>query len=234
MTIKTFITLISFTLFIHNAHSHSGRTIEKGKLKGCHNHNKSQSFHCHSKSNFNLRGKNFLSKIEAEQFLGGIKEQIATDEKQYSRKEFKHWTDDDKNCLDTRAEVLKIRSLVEVNISNCRVVNGLWNDYYYREELSKASDIDIDHIVPLKDAWISGASKWTSKKREEFANDYENLVITNLKYNRRKGAKTPLEWLPVNKNYACKYIAKWILIKEKYELRISPLLIDQYRDMNCQ
>ncbi len=233
MILNNLITLTFITLFSSHTFSHSGGTIKKGNLKGCHNNHKPQSFHCHSKANNLLKDKNFSSIDEARLYIGGSEDYSANSKSDYNRKEFKHWIDEDGNCLNTRAEVLKTRSLKEVSISNCRVTSGLWLDYYYDEALVSASSIDIDHIVPLKEAWISGANDWSSERRSQFANDTENLVITNLKYNRQKGAKTPLEWLPVDKAYACKYIKEWLNIKKKYNLSISSALIEQYERMNC-
>jgi hypothetical protein len=140
----------------------------------------------------------------------------------YNRKEWKHWIDEDKNCLDTRSEILKSRSLSEVKLNpkGCKIVSGEWDDFYYSEKLYLAKKIDIDHLIPLKNAHLSGGADWSSDLKKEFANDPENLVITNLKYNRQKSAKGIDRWLPVNKKYACKYIKKWIYVKNKYQLTI--------------
>lgn len=153
----------------------------------------------------------------------------------YKRSLFGKWQDLDGNCRDTRAEVLIERSEVPVTFkkNGCLVDKGLWSDFYYQEKLTEASSIDIDHVVPLKHAYETGAAQWSSKKRIEFSNDYENLVITNKKYNRQKGAKTPLEWMPVQKEYACKYLKKWLNIKVKYSLSINPKIL-QFKNEVCQ
>jgi hypothetical protein len=141
----------------------------------------------------------------------------------YNRKDWPHWTDRDHNCLDTRAEILKSRSLspVQMNRRGCIVVSGKWKDYYYPETHTKAKKVDIDHLIPLKHAHLSGAHQWSKEKRELFANDSDNLVITNRSYNRKKGAKGIDEWLPVHQDYACKYINHWIRIKKKYRLTLN-------------
>jgi hypothetical protein len=145
------------------------------------------------------------------------------DAKKYNRKTWDHWIDEDKNCLNTRAEILKKRSIGEVNLSKkgCSVVSGLWEDYYYPEKHQLAKDVDIDHLVPLKNAHDSGGFAWSENQKREFANDEENLVITNRKYNRQKGSQGIDTWLPVDKVYACKYIKDWMKIKNKYGLKIS-------------
>lgn len=141
----------------------------------------------------------------------------------YYRKDWKHWIDADHNCINTRHEILKKRSLVPVTLSKngCSVKTGEWDDYYYPEKMTKLSDIDIDHLVPLKHAHESGGKNWNKTQKEIFANDEENLVITNKKYNREKGSQTIATWLPVQKNYACKYLIDWMKIKKKYALTIS-------------
>ena len=141
----------------------------------------------------------------------------------YRRADWAHWSDSDGNCLDTRGEILKKRSLIPatMNKKGCKVKNGQWNDYYYPETLHLAAKVDIDHLIPLKHAHDFGAAKWSAKLKESFANDPENLVITNRRYNRQKGAKGIDQWLPINKNYACKYINDWMKIKKKYSLEVG-------------
>jgi hypothetical protein len=140
----------------------------------------------------------------------------------YNRKDWRHWVDEDKDCLDTRSEILKSRSLREVKLNRkgCKIVSGEWDDFYYSEKLYLAKKVDIDHLIPLKNAHLSGGADWGNDLKKEFANDPENLVVTNLKYNRQKGAKGIDSWLPVNKKYACKYVKKWIYVKNKYQLTI--------------
>ena len=139
----------------------------------------------------------------------------------YSRSSFKHWIDEDGDCLNTRQEVLQRESLETVEIKNCRVVRGKWYDAYSGQFYTQTSKLDIDHIIPLKEAWESGADKWTAKKRKEFANDYDNLIAVSRSLNRQKGAKDPAEWLPPHTEYICEYIARWIYIKEKYNLKMD-------------
>ncbi len=149
----------------------------------------------------------------------------------YVRSDWPHWIDQDKDCLDTRAEILKQRSLVPVSMNKkgCKVKSGKWKDYYYPETLTQASQVDIDHLIPLKHAHETGAAHWSTSQKEKFANDPENLVITNRRYNRQKGAKGIDEWLPVHKDYACKYITDWIKLKKKYHL----ILKSAEKNSNC-
>lgn len=143
----------------------------------------------------------------------------------YKRSSWKHWIDEDRNCLDTRHDILKKRSERDVIISKrgkkCYVKTGLWSDYYYPEKLTTAKEVDIDHLIPLKHAHDIGGWKWDQNLKKKFANDPENLVITNKRYNRIKGAKKINEWLPLNIEYACKYYKDWMKIKQKYNLPVS-------------
>jgi Protein of unknown function (DUF1524) len=141
----------------------------------------------------------------------------------YQRKHWHHWIDEDRDCQNTRQEILISRSLepVKFNPMGCVVYKGKWQDYYFDEVLIDSRTVDIDHLIPLKHAHDSGGSDWSSEKKMRFANDPENLVITNKKYNRMKGAKTIAQWLPVDPSYTCKYVNDWIKIKNKYELTLS-------------
>lgn len=143
---------------------------------------------------------------------------------EYNRKDWPHWSKSGDGCLNTRAKTLKDQSLDKVTYKGkkgCTVASGKWNDFYYNEVLLKAGDIDIDHVIPLKKAHTLGGYKWTKEKRKQFANDPLNLVVTNKKYNRQKGAKDLSEWLPVDRQYACRYAKRWTAVANKYDFKIS-------------
>lgn len=155
--------------------------------------------------------------------------------KKYHRKDWKHWVDYDRDCQTTRQEILIERSLTPVSTDRkgCIVMKGKWADYYYPEVHSIARTVDIDHLVPLKNAHDTGGAYWDKKLKEKFANDPENLVITNLRYNRKKGSKGIDKWLPVHQNYACKYIKDWIRIKKKYDLYLTAAEKNTVASANC-
>lgn len=218
------------------SYSHGGRVETSGKLLGCHQDKKAGNFHCHRKSKY--YGKQWKSREEAIKELSQDRNDGADSTSQtitYQRNLFGQWQDEDRNCLNTRHEVLKERSLEPVTLSpnGCTVVSGKWADFYYDEFLFNSSEIDIDHVVPLKHAFDLGASDWSKEKKAEFYNDKENLVITNLKYNRQKGSQTPLTWMPIDRTYACKYMIKWITIKQKYALNISTKESEYFNNLNC-
>jgi hypothetical protein len=146
----------------------------------------------------------------------------------YERSEFGGWTDPDKDCQNTRHEILIRTSQVEVVFSDsdeCRVIYGLWYDPYTNKEYEDAyKDIEIDHFVPLKNAYISGAHEWSEERKKEYSTytSYEyHLLAVNSGANSDKSAKGPEEWLPVNTNFHCAYINIWVEIKIFWELSVT-------------
>src|SRR5690606_27400118 len=92
----------------------------------------------------------------------------------YSRSAFRHWVDADRDRCNTRMEVLIAESLVEPTVgAGCRVTAGEWLSYYDGVTVTAPGGLDIDHLVPLAEAWDSGASAWTAQRREAYANDLD-------------------------------------------------------------
>jgi hypothetical protein len=88
-----------------------------------------------------------------------------------------------------------------------------------------ASSFDIDHFVPLKEAWDSGAHAWDSGTRQRFANDLDyagSLIAVSASSNRSKGASDPAEWLPPNRSYRCVYLVTWVEVKLRWNLSADP------------
>jgi len=143
----------------------------------------------------------------------------------YNRAQFKHWIDADKNGCDTRAEVLIQEAIVKPKIgAKCKLTGGKWFSTYDGKTLTNASQLDVDHLVPLAEAWRSGAWKWTSAQRQAYANDLEDsraLIAVTLSSNRSKGDKDPSKWMPVNGQ--CTYVENWVAIKTKYALTFDEL-----------
>ena len=139
----------------------------------------------------------------------------------YNRNEYGRWRDVDRDCQNTRHEILISSSTNPVKFKTekqCLVVSGTWFDPYTSKNFKKAKKIDIDHVVPLKEAHISGASGWTKEKKRQFSNDEENLLAVSRSANRSKGAKDPAQWMPKNEAFHCEYIKRWVAVKEKYIL----------------
>lgn len=143
---------------------------------------------------------------------------------EYDRSEWKHWRDLDRDCQDARQEALISASEVEVSFKDaksCKVVAGRWTDPYTGQVFTDPSDLDVDHIVALKDAHDSGGYAWTAEQKMRFANDPWNLIPVSASANRSKGSRGPDEWLPVNEAYRCSYLYRWEGMKEKYALSMS-------------
>lgn len=142
----------------------------------------------------------------------------------YNREDYPHWS---KGALlkNTREEILK-RDGNGVSTTNGKVKSGVWNDPYSGYQFRNVKDLDIDHIFPLKRANNSGAYNWSTEKKEQFANDPENLLAVSGKENRAKGAKGPSEWLPSNSAYHKEYCEKYLHIAQKYGLTITQADMD--------
>lgn len=143
----------------------------------------------------------------------------------YDRGTWKHWTDEDGDCRNTRAELLIDRSIGKIIYSSykkCAVKGGAWMDFYTGIKLTEAKDVDIDHIVALKFAHGHGGDQWPSAKKRAFANDPLNLAITAKKINRSKGDKGPDEWRPPNPGLVCSYAQSFRKVANKYGLKLIP------------
>jgi hypothetical protein len=141
----------------------------------------------------------------------------------YDRGEFGRWIDRDSDCLNTRHELLAALSTGPLLYSDngCRVLHGRWIDPYTGNLFRDASDLDVDHLVPLHWAWQRGAWSWTREHRVAFANDPINLIAVDDGTNRSKGASGPLDWLPPNDAYHCQYILRFWRVSRMYNLEIG-------------
>lgn len=158
---------------------------------------------------------------EAQQQLSALAVQPAGSMSGYSRVLFPHWGSDgtvygwnepDGSC-DVRDDALT-RDGQDVQVEeNCSFVSGSWVGPYTGATLTDSSDVDIDHVVPLANAWRSGASGWSTADREAYANDPGVLLSTDDGANQEKGDKGPEAWAPPNQSYWCEYARRWINIK---------------------
>lgn len=149
----------------------------------------------------------------------------------YDRQEFGDgWADLDANGCNTRNEVLA-RDLTEVTFKpgtdDCVVMTGVLDDPYTGQQIEfqrgeETSElVQIDHVVPLANAWAAGAWEWDVLKREEFANDPLNLLAVDGEANQNKMAMTADEWLPTDPQVACDYVVRQIAVKDKWELSVT-------------
>jgi hypothetical protein len=151
----------------------------------------------------------------------------------YSREEFPHWSDarefgwklsggtpDPESC-DAREAAL-IRDGREERVeAYCDVASGSWFDPYGGKSYTDPGDIDIDHVVPLANAWRSGAASWSTTERESFANAPRDLLSVDDGLNQSKGDKGPEAWKPPRKAYWCVYAKRWIGIKHYWSLSVT-------------
>lgn len=140
----------------------------------------------------------------------------------YSRDLFPHWITQSGTC-DTRDQVLKRDgSGVRVD-SQCEPTVGRWYSVYDATWVEDDSSVDIDHIVPLAEAWRSGANTWSTSRRQQFANDLtvSQLIAVSASSNRSKGDQDPSEWKPTNTSVHCIYAREWIWVKHTYGLSLQ-------------
>jgi hypothetical protein len=143
----------------------------------------------------------------------------------YSRAAFPHWIDADRDRCDTRAEVLYAEARTKPRISApCTLTGGRWYSPYDNRYWTRASDLDVDHLVALAEAWDSGARRWSAPTRRAFANDLgdaRTLAAVTDNVNAAKGDRDPAQWLPPHAAYRCTYIAHWTAVKIRWRLSVD-------------
>ncbi len=143
----------------------------------------------------------------------------------YDRALFVHWIDADGNGCDTRAEVLIAESTTPVTVdADCAISGGTWHSVYDGADTTDASTFDVDHVVPLAEAWGSGAWGWTAARRQGYANDLgdaRSLRAVSASSNRSKGDSDPAEWLPPQADFGCTYASEWIVVKTRWGLSVD-------------
>lgn len=156
----------------------------------------------------------------------------------YDRKfHFGRWINDpnDETCYNTRARVLIRDSETAVSFkdkNHCVVETGRWADPYAGGTLLTSKELQIDHMVPLKNAYISGAWEWNFQTRCTYANYMGNtfhLVTASGHENMSKGDDTPEKYMPPNQSYRCEYLANWLKIKLIWNLRMGRSEVEAIR-----
>lgn len=175
---------------------------------------------------------------EASVLLSGLSVAPAGSMAGYSREEFPHWasdaeafgwTESDGSC-DVR-DVALIRDGQDVRVDGDCTVTGTWLDPYTGATLTDSSDVDIDHVVPLANAWRSGASGWSGADREAYANDPAVLLSADASANRQKGDRGPEAWQPPNIAYHCEYARRWVGIKSGWQMTVNAAEGDALEEM---
>ena len=158
----------------------------------------------------------------------------------YDRDDWRHWIDADRDCQNTRAEVLIAESMAQVSFAphddgdKCRVISGQWVGPWTGQVFTDASDVDIDHHVPLGHAHESGGWRWDPKRKRAYANDLADpasLQATSAPVNRSKGKQPPDEWRPEESAGWCRYAADWISVKKTWDLTVTSAEVDALERM---
>ena len=144
--------------------------------------------------------------------------------RQYRREDYLlRWPDNDNDCQNLRHEILVRESLSDVtftNSSNCVVSAGIWFDPYTEVEFNQASDLDVDHVIPLACAHDHGGYAWSNKMKKAFAVDQNNLLLVNDYENSVEGSKGPNEYLSA-KGFHCEYLSIWKRVAEEYNIELD-------------
>ncbi|MFB7482987.1 HNH endonuclease family protein [Streptomyces anulatus] len=173
----------------------------------------------------------------------GLVQVTEEDRTGYTRSSFKHWNSGE-NATDgcnTRAEVLIAEAVVAPTVgAGCKLTGGTWTSYYDGQEVTSAGSLDIDHMVPLAEAWDSGASAWTAARREAYANDqgaHVSLVAVTARSNRQKSDQDPADWMPPSPDAECRYVAEWVSTKLRWQLTADDRELEAlkvYADGPCE
>ncbi|MBF8187008.1 HNH endonuclease [Nonomuraea sp. K274] len=140
----------------------------------------------------------------------------------YNRDLFPHWITISGAC-DTREQVLKRDGTNVVTNSSCSATSGRWYSPYDGATWTAASDVDIDHMVPLAEAWTSGAWNWSTSRRQSFANDLAGpqLWAVTDNVNQSKSDQDPAQWTPPVTSFRCTYARAWIQVKYTWGLSVD-------------
>jgi hypothetical protein len=164
--------------------------------------------------------------VSARELLGDLRS-AAPKGDGYDRDLFDHWVDEDGDGCDARDEVLLAEARIPPGVTGrCSLVGGRWWSAYDDLLVSSARRLDIDHFVPLAEAWRSGARRWDADTRRRFANDLDyplTLIAVTASTNRSKSDQDPATWLPSFGAYRCTYVASWIAVKWRWRLTVDAL-----------
>lgn len=205
--------LLIFLTFSTLAYSHGGGLDDHGG----HWNRKTGEYHCHREPCTTVHRQTEAATREAEA-EGRALSRI------YRREDWRHWTDADGDCMNARHEALLAQATGPVKLSpdGCYVSVGQWIGPYSGKTYTRASDLDVDHIIPLKWAHEHGGANWPADRKERFANDPDNLLVVDDGLNQSKGAKGPTEWMPPLHAYRCNYLDRWAGVLKKYpDLRMT-------------
>ncbi len=210
-TLCRYLSMLATLLIIPvQVYGHAGPTDMNG------GHYYRMSYHCH------MRGCEMPDTFDI-----GRRDGIFTDyrdrEKFFNEVDWDYEQDFDNDCQSTRQEMLILTSRAEVrftNPRNCVVRTGQWLDEYTGETYNVATQLDVDHIIPLMYAHTHGGDRWPPGKKLQFANDPMNIMLVERREIRRKRERGPDRYLP-REEFQCEYVRLWEAISDKYDLTLS-------------
>lgn len=143
----------------------------------------------------------------------------------YQRTLFPHWIDADGDGCNTRYEILIAEATTAPKVgSPCVLTGGRWYSWYDDTSWTDPADLDVDHVVPLAEAWDSGARAWSTTRRQAFANDLgdtRTLAAVTDDVNQAKGDQDPATWMPGYAPVRCRYVADWVAVKLRWRLTVD-------------
>jgi hypothetical protein len=161
----------------------------------------------------------------------------------YDAGSFEYWTDADGDGCDSASEALIAASHPSFLVveAPCKVVSGSWFSPYETWSYTNPADMTIDHVIPLEEAWQSGAWAWTNEERRDFANDLRYMSTANggaselfpvgASAVKDKGSKDPAEWRPPYQGWYCGYASTWVFLKSRWNLSVDPAEYDALKQM---
>ncbi|MET9624883.1 HNH endonuclease family protein [Streptomyces sp. NPDC006464] len=161
----------------------------------------------------------------------------------YTRDRFTYWNTgvDPADGCDTRAEVLLAEATEAPPVAaGCELGEGEWLSYYDGQEVTDPELLAVDHLVPLAEAWDSGAYAWTASRRDAYANDQgagASLVAVTARVQRSKADRDPRAWMPPSPDATCRYVAEWTGTKLRWGLSADQAEADAlnvYAEGPCQ
>lgn len=176
-----------------------------------------------------------LGTYAVDELLARVQVRPEADARSYDRDLFDEGLDQDGDGCRTRDEVLQAESAVPVEMATgCRVVAGDWLSVYDGYRTPDPSELEVDHLVALAEAWRSGASAWSPARRAAFANDLGHpgaLVAVTAAMNQSKSDRDPASWQPPNRAAWCAYAADWVTVKARWQLTMDQAEATAVRNM---
>lgn len=150
----------------------------------------------------------------------------------YSRDQFGNYRNDtDRNGCDQRNDALRrglTHTTAKPGTHGCKILTGILHDPYTGKTINfqfgqaTSAQVQIDHVVPEANSWVTGAQQLTPEQRNQFSSDLTNLLAVDGRTNESKGDGDAATWLPPNKAFRCSYVARQITVKTTWHLWVTP------------